>query len=63
LNVTVPVGVPEPGAVALTVAVKVTAWPNVLGLAEDVTAVLVAAWFTVCVMAGEVLVAKLVSPP
>jgi hypothetical protein len=28
LNVTVPVGVPEPGALALTIAVKVTTWPN-----------------------------------
>ena len=27
LKVTVPLGVPEPGAMALTVVVKVTAWP------------------------------------
>jgi hypothetical protein len=38
LKVTLPVGVPgEP----LTVAVNVTAWPKLLGLAEDVTVVVV----------------------
>src|SRR5437588_11918452 len=30
-NVTVPVGVPVPGATALTVAVNVTVWPNTVG--------------------------------
>src|SRR5262249_59299478 len=39
LKVTVPVGVPAPGAVALTVAVKVTPWPDTEGLSEEVTAV------------------------
>ena len=34
LNVGVPVGVPAPGAAAMTVAVNVTAWPNVDGLTE-----------------------------
>ena len=34
-NVTVPVGVPEPGVPAVTVAVKVTDWPNTDGFAED----------------------------
>ena len=48
LKVTVPVGVPEPGAVALTVAVKVTDCPYVDGLVELVRAVVVAAWLTVC---------------
>ncbi len=43
LNVTVPVGVPLPGGVEVTVAVKVTAWPNTDGLPEAVTAVLVSA--------------------
>jgi hypothetical protein len=47
LKVTVPVGVPEPGATALTAAVNVTDWPNTEGLAEDTTAVLVLAAFTV----------------
>jgi hypothetical protein len=44
---TIPVGVPEPGATGLTDAVNVTDWPNtdVVGLA--VKAVLVAAWETV----------------
>jgi len=56
-NVTVPVGVPDPVA---TVAVKVTLWPNVEGLFDDVTVVVVDAGggaFTVCVNAGEVLAA------
>src|SRR5206468_2428738 len=35
LNVTVPVGVPAPGAVALTTAVKVTVWPNTEGFASE----------------------------
>src|SRR5262249_50385543 len=34
-NVTVPVGVPAPGATAATVAVKVTAWPVTAGLTDD----------------------------
>jgi hypothetical protein len=42
LNVTVPVGVPLPGAFAVTVAVKVTLWPNPEGLSEDVNVVVVA---------------------
>src|SRR5581483_11874078 len=61
-KVTFPVGVPAPGATALTVAVKVTAWPNADGLTEDVTVVVVLAWLTVCVSVAEVLVVKLVSP-
>jgi len=47
LKVTVPVGVPAPGAVALTVAVIVTDWPNTDGLAEDARAVALLALFTV----------------
>ena len=35
LKVTVPLGVPAPGARALTVAVKVTDRPDVLGLSEE----------------------------
>ena len=34
---TVPVGVPDPGGVAETVAVNVTAWPNTDGFADDST--------------------------
>src|SRR5258707_4769823 len=42
-NVTLPVGVPEPGATAATVAVKVTAWPGTAGLTDDARATVVAA--------------------
>ena len=42
-----PVGVPAPGLVTLTVAVKVTFWPKVEGLGDEDTEVLVEAWFTV----------------
>ena len=59
LNVTVPVGVPAPGATAATVAVNVIDWPKTDGWADDVTAVVVNAWFTAWVTAGEVLPVKL----
>ena len=40
LNCTVPpVGIPEPGGTAETVAVKVTVWPKDEGFAEDETLV------------------------
>ena len=39
LKVTVPVGVPVPGAVAVTVAVNVTDWPYTDGLADELSAV------------------------
>ena len=55
-KVTVPVGVPAPGARALTVAVNVTVWPNTDGLTEDTTLVLLLAWLTVSVSVGLVLV-------
>jgi len=45
-NVTVPVGVPEPGASAATVAVKVSDWPKEPGLALEVSEVVVADWLT-----------------
>ena len=41
-KVTVPVGVPEPGGLAVTVAVKVTICPATEGLAEELSAVVVA---------------------
>jgi hypothetical protein len=63
LKLTVPVGVPAPGLVTLTVAVNVTAWPNTDGFTEETTLVLVPAWFTVCDKALEVLPVKLLSPP
>ena len=42
-KLTVPVTVPAPGETALTVAVKVTDWPNTEGLVEDVNVVVVLA--------------------
>jgi hypothetical protein len=59
----VPVGVPAPGAVTLSVAVKVTDCPNTDGFTLEVTAVVVSALFTVCGAPLEVLVLKLLSPP
>lgn len=46
MNVTVPVGVPLPGELAVTAAVKVTAWLNTEGLAEELMVVVVASLFT-----------------
>ena len=46
-NWTVPVGVPAPGAVAVTVAVNVTLWPTMDGLRAEPTCVDVSAAFTV----------------
>jgi hypothetical protein len=63
LKATDPPGVPPPGATALTVAVNVTDWPKADGFTDDVTAVVVLAWFTVCVTAADVLPLKFVSPP
>jgi hypothetical protein len=62
-NVTVPLGVPAPGATAATVAVKVTDWPKTEGLVDEVSVVAVAALLTVWVMAAEVLLLKFASPP
>jgi len=61
-NVTEPVGVPLPGAFAVTVAVNVTDWPKTDGLAEETTEVVVLSWLTVWVSVPA-LVLKLVSPP
>ena len=58
LNVTVPVGVP---ALEVTVAVKFTLVPYVEGFSELTTTVALAALFTVCVSAVEVLARKLAS--
>src|SRR5205823_5987523 len=62
LKVTFPVGVPEPGLLAVTVAVNVTDCPNTDGLAEELAAVVVP-YFTVCVSLEDVLPLKLASPP
>jgi hypothetical protein len=47
LNVTVPVAMPLPGALAATVAVKVTAWPVDDGLGDEVRVVVVTSLLTV----------------
>src|SRR6478752_6681364 len=47
-NVTVPVGVPDPGACAVTAAVNVTAPPCTDGLGDAVTVVVVASGSTRC---------------
>src|SRR5262245_1878461 len=62
LKVTVPVGVPPPGATVATVAVKVTAWPVTAGLTDDFRATVVAAGLTVTVAAADVLAAKPLTP-
>ena len=48
VKVTVPLGVPAPGATAATVAVKVMLCPNTEGLGEELTVVLLEALFTTC---------------
>src|SRR5438552_1939043 len=63
LKVTVPVGVPAPGLFAVTVAVKVTDCPDTDGLPEELTDVVVPAFFTVWVSVLEVLPVKVASPP
>ena len=62
VNATVPVGLPAPGAVTETVAVKVSDCPVALGLDEDVRDVVVAAGLTVWATAAEVEAVKLLSP-
>src|SRR5438093_7765852 len=63
LNCTDPLGVPEPGAIAPTVAVNVTDWPNTDGLTEEVTEALLPALFTTWAEAMvPVLPLKLASP-
>jgi hypothetical protein len=48
VKLTVPVGVPEPGAAADTIAVNMTFCPVTDGLTEDVTTVAVGPRFTTC---------------
>ena len=62
LNTTVPVGVPVPGAVAITLAVTITGWPYSEGLALEVTEVVEVAWFTSWLRFDDVLLVKFVSP-
>ena len=61
-KVTVPDGLPAPGATAATVTVKVTLCPNTDGFGAEVTLVVVLALFTVCVGNDPLLVLKLPSP-
>src|SRR5438876_1134623 len=61
-KVTLPAGVPAPGLLAVTVAVKVTDCLNTDGLAEELADVVVP-YFTVCVSLEEVLPLKFASPP
>src|SRR2546422_425197 len=63
LNCTGPVGVPAPGATALTVAVNVTGWPNNDGFTDEFTAAVVSALFTSWVIDADVLPLKFPSPP
>jgi hypothetical protein len=62
MNATVPGGIPELGATALTMAVNVTDWPTTDELAELVKVVLVVAVLTVWVIC-PLLAVKFVAPP
>ena len=63
-NVTVPDGLPAPGATTATVAVNVTPCPEIDGFSDEATVVVLLALLTVWVIAvlGG-LPLKLVSPP
>ncbi len=61
-NVTVPAGVPEPGAVALTAAVTMIGWPKTLGFGEALTVTVGTSSCTICVNGEEVFALKLLSP-
>jgi hypothetical protein len=62
-KLTVPPGVPEAGATALTLAEKVTGCPATDGFADEVRAVVLLALFTVCRRdVADVLATKLLSP-
>jgi hypothetical protein len=61
-NVTVPVGVPAPGAATVTVAVNVTACPKTGELTDEATVVVVLALLTTWLTAVLVLALKLAFP-
>jgi hypothetical protein len=63
LKITMPVGVPAPGLVTNTVAVKVTDCPKTEGLTEEVSVVVAAAGLTTWLKSGEEPPLKLASPP
>ena len=62
-TVTVPVGVPLPGAAAVTVAVKLTAWARTDGFTDDAITVVELSGFTTWDRDVEVLPLKIASPP
>ena len=61
-NCTLPVGMPAPGAVAVTVAVNVTGWPNTVGVIAETTVVVVSAALTVWKKVPDVPELKSPSP-
>src|SRR4051794_33933541 len=61
-KVTEPVAVPAPGAVALTLAVRVTVWPKTDGLADELIVVEVEALLTTWAVLADWLGLKLPSP-
>src|SRR6266516_2722881 len=63
LKVTFPAGLPEPGLLAVTVAVKVTDCPDSDGLAEELTPVVVPGSVVVVVGFVEVVVEVVVTEP
>jgi hypothetical protein len=62
LNVTVPVGVPAPGLETITVAVKVSGWPNTGEATEAIVDVVVASCPIVSSSAEAVLAESSISP-
>jgi hypothetical protein len=61
MNVTVPIGVPDAGGVALTVAVRITVWPDTVGFGVELRTTVDAAR-TFCIKAEDTMVLKFVSP-
>ena len=55
-------GVPDPGATADTVAVRVVDCPVTVGFTDEVNVVVVEAWFTAWLVCVEVEPEKFVSP-
>jgi hypothetical protein len=62
LNVTVPVGVPEPGEITATVAVKVTLWPIAEGFTDEPSATETLPMLTTWLSVEDVLAEKELSP-
>jgi hypothetical protein len=62
-KVTVPAGLPAPGATTVTVEANATDWPKLAGLGDADKLVAVWACPTTCVNCVDVLDAKLLSPP